>query len=71
MALKGRKLHPDGIHGIRGFAMAYNGPATLAMTYKELAQEHMTIGKLATKSAGVSYTKLPSFFRHSTNAYGN
>jgi hypothetical protein len=37
MALKGKKLHPDGIQGIRGFAMAYKGLATFTMAYKELA----------------------------------
>jgi hypothetical protein len=37
MALKGKKLHPDGIQEIRDFAMAYKGLATFAMVYKELA----------------------------------
>jgi hypothetical protein len=35
MALKGKKLHPNGIQEIRGFAMAYKGLATFIMTYKE------------------------------------
>jgi hypothetical protein len=48
MALKGKKLHPDGIQWIRDFAflkkkirdfmIAYKGLATFAITYKELAQ---------------------------------
>jgi hypothetical protein len=37
MALKGKKLHPDDIQGIRDFAMAYKGPTTFAMAYKELS----------------------------------
>jgi hypothetical protein len=37
MALKGKKLHPDGIQEIRDFVMAYKGLATFAMVYKELA----------------------------------
>jgi hypothetical protein len=28
MVLKGKKLHPNSIQGIRGFAMAYKGLAT-------------------------------------------
>jgi hypothetical protein len=38
MALKDKKLHPDGIQGIRGFTMAYKGLATFAWAYKKLAQ---------------------------------
>jgi hypothetical protein len=37
MALKGKKLHPDDIQGIRDFVMAYKGPTTFAMAYKELS----------------------------------
>jgi hypothetical protein len=37
MALKGKKLHPDDIQGIRGFTIAYKGLATAVMVYKELA----------------------------------
>jgi hypothetical protein len=37
MALKSKKMHPDGIQEIRDFAMAYKGLATIAMVYKELA----------------------------------
>jgi hypothetical protein len=36
MALKRKKLHSDGIQGIRDFAMSYKRLATFAMTYKEL-----------------------------------
>jgi hypothetical protein len=36
VTLKGKKLHPDDIQGIRDFAMAYKDLATFAMTYKEL-----------------------------------
>jgi hypothetical protein len=37
MALKGNKLYPDGIQGIRGFAMAYKDLTTFAIAYKELS----------------------------------
>jgi hypothetical protein len=37
IALKGKKLHPNDIQGIRDFTMAYNGLTTFIMTYKELA----------------------------------
>jgi hypothetical protein len=37
MALKGKKLHPDGIQEIRDFAMTYKGLATFVVVYKELA----------------------------------
>jgi hypothetical protein len=37
MSPKVKKLHPDGIQGIRDFVMAYMSPATFAMAYKELA----------------------------------
>jgi hypothetical protein len=38
MTLKGKKLHPDDIQGIRDFTMAYKDLATFAIAYKELAQ---------------------------------
>jgi hypothetical protein len=37
MSLKGKKLYPDGIQGIRNFVMTYKGLATFAIAYKELA----------------------------------
>jgi hypothetical protein len=37
MVMKGKKLHPDNIQEIRGFAMIYKGLATFTMTYKEWA----------------------------------
>jgi hypothetical protein len=37
MSLKGKKLYPDGIQGIRDFVMTYKGLATFAIAYKELA----------------------------------
>jgi hypothetical protein len=37
MSLKGKKLHLDGIQGIRDFVMAYKGLATFTIAYKELA----------------------------------
>jgi hypothetical protein len=36
IALKGKKLHPNDIQGIRDFVMAYNGLTTFVMAYKEL-----------------------------------
>jgi hypothetical protein len=36
MALKGKKLHPNDIHGIKGFTIAYKGLATFTMSYKDL-----------------------------------
>jgi hypothetical protein len=41
MALKGEKLHPNDIQGIRDFAIAYNGLATFVIAYKELAQHSL------------------------------
>jgi hypothetical protein len=36
IVLKGKKLNPDSIHGIRGFMMIYKGLATFTVAYKEL-----------------------------------
>jgi hypothetical protein len=36
MVLKGKKLHPDGVPGIKSFVIAYKDLTTLKMTYKEL-----------------------------------
>jgi hypothetical protein len=36
MALKGKKLHPNDIQGIKGFTIAYKGLATFTMSYKDL-----------------------------------
>jgi hypothetical protein len=40
MTLKGKKLYPKDIHGIRGFAMTYKGLVTFTMTYKELTKKN-------------------------------
>jgi hypothetical protein len=37
MALKGNKLQHNDIYGIRGFAMAYKGPAKFAMAFTKLS----------------------------------
>jgi hypothetical protein len=41
MTLKGKKLYPKDIHGIRGFAMTYKGLVTFTMTYKELTKKKL------------------------------
>jgi hypothetical protein len=58
MALKGKKLHPDDIQGIRGFVMVYKGLTTFVMTYKKLA--HKTYIKIHAPSS-CEHRKEPPF----------
>jgi hypothetical protein len=55
MALKGKKLHPDDIQGIRGFAMVYKGLAIFAIAYKELAQKCITNSQKITVLLGLTF----------------
>jgi hypothetical protein len=43
MAVKGNKLYPDDIHGIRYFTMAYKGLVTFVIAYKELALVYYSV----------------------------